>query len=182
MSLFFYWFQNKDICGVQMTESMNRLYLLIGGNEGNRFSNLMQAVTNIEIFCGELLQRSSLYETEPWGKTDQNTFLNQALLIQSELDAASTMKIILEIEEKMGRKRLEKYGSRIIDIDILFFNSDIVNMPQLKIPHPEIANRRFVLEPMNEIASGFVHPVLRKTIHELLKACTDPLSVKKIIE
>src|SRR5882757_9198939 len=98
---------------------MNKLYLLIGGNEGNRFSHLKQAVANIELFCGELLMRSSLYETAPWGKTDQPAFLNQALLIQTSLDAISVMKNILQIEENMGRKRTEKYGSRIIDIDIL---------------------------------------------------------------
>jgi 2-amino-4-hydroxy-6-hydroxymethyldihydropteridine diphosphokinase len=167
---------------LKITESMNKLYLSIGGNEGNRFSNLKQAVTNIEIFCGELLLQSSLYETAPWGKTDQHSFLNQALLIQTGLDAVSAMKIILEIEEKMGRKRKEKYGSRIIDIDILFFNNEILQLPQLKIPHPEIQNRRFVLVPMNEIASSFIHPVSHKTIRELLDECPDQLSVKKIIE
>ena len=161
---------------------MNKLYLSIGGNEGNRLSNLKQAVTNIEIFCGELLLQSSLYETAPWGKTDQPSFLNQALLIQTSHDPVSAMKIILEIEEKMGRKRTEKYGSRIIDIDILFFNNEILYLPQLKIPHPEIQNRRFVLVPMNEIASSFIHPVLKKTIRELLDECPDQLSVKKIIE
>jgi len=161
---------------------MNKLYLLIGGNEGNRFSNLKQAVTNIEIFCGELLLQSSLYETAPWGKTDQLSFLNQALLVQTSLDAPTVMKTILGIEEKMGRKRTEKYGSRIIDIDILFFNNEILHLPQLKIPHPEIQNRRFVLVPMNEIASSYIHPGLHKTIRELLDECPDHLSVKKIIE
>ena len=161
---------------------MNRLYLLIGGNVGDRSYNLKQAVTNIELFCGELLMHSSIYETAPWGKADQELFLNQALLVKTSLDAPTAMKTILEIEEKMGRKRLEKYGSRIIDIDILFFNSEIVNLPQLKIPHPQIPNRRFVLEPMNEIAAEFVHPVLRKSIQQLLKECPDMLSVKKIIE
>jgi 2-amino-4-hydroxy-6-hydroxymethyldihydropteridine diphosphokinase len=158
---------------------MNKLYLLIGGNEGNRFSYLKQAVANIEIFCGELLLQSSLYETAPWGKPDQPAFLNQALLIKTYLDAASAMKTILQIEEKMGRIRTEKYGSRVIDIDILFFNSDILHLPQLKIPHPEIQNRRFVLVPMDEIAPAFVHPVFHKTIHELLEECPDTLSVKK---
>ena len=161
---------------------MNKLYLLIGGNEGNKFSNLKQAATNIEKFCGEIVHRSSFYETAPWGKMDQPSFLNQALLIQTSLDASSAMKTFLQIEEKMGRKRIEKYGSRIIDIDILFFNSEVINLPQLKIPHPEIPNRRFVLVPMDEIAPTFVHPVLNKTIHQLLKDCTDQLSVKKIIE
>lgn len=161
---------------------MNKLYLLIGGNEGNRFSNLKQAVTNIEIFCGELLLQSSLYETDAWGKTDQHSFLNQALLIQTKLGASEMMKTVLKIEEKMGRKRTEKYGSRIIDIDILFFNREIISLPQLTIPHPEIQNRRFVLVPMNEIASSFIHPGLNRSISQLLDICPDHLRVKKIIE
>jgi len=160
---------------------MNKVYLLIGGNEGNRLSNLQQAVANIEIFCGELVLRSSLYETEPWGKKDQPAFLNQAMLIKTSLNAPSLMTAILQIEENMGRKRAEKYGSRIIDIDILFFNSEILHQPQLKIPHPEIQNRRFALAPMDEISPAFIHPLLHKSIHELLEECPDKLSVKKII-
>ena len=161
---------------------MNKMYLLIGGNEGNRLLHLKQAVANIEIFCGDLLLQSSLYETAPWGKTDQPAFLNMALLIKTELDAEWAMKTILRIEEDMGRKRVEKYGSRIIDIDILFFNNDIVQLPQLKIPPPEIPNRRFVLVPMDEIAPDLIHPVFHKTIHKLLEECPDKLSVKKIME
>ncbi len=159
---------------------MNNAYLLIGGNEGDRALHIKQAVANIEIFCGAVTRQSSIYETAPWGKADQPAFLNQALLVATALDAPSLMDVILQVEEKMGRKRMEKYGPRVIDIDILFFNDEIYNLTQLKIPHPEIQNRRFVLEPMHEIASTFVHPVLKKTIHELLGECKDKLSVKKI--
>ena len=160
---------------------MNKAYLLIGGNEGNRLFHLQQAVANIDRFCGEVIQQSSIYETAPWGKQDQPAFLNQAILIQTALDAGALMRTILEVEEKLGRKRGEKYGPRIIDIDILFFNDEIIGLPRLKIPHPEIQDRRFVLEPMNEIAPTYVHPVFKKTINQLLKECPDRLGVEKII-
>jgi 2-amino-4-hydroxy-6-hydroxymethyldihydropteridine diphosphokinase len=159
---------------------MNNVYLLTGGNEGNRHFNLSQALTNIEIFCGEIMQRSSVYETAPWGKTDQPAFLNQALQIQTAADAVSLMAALLGIEKKMGRTRKEKFGPRIIDIDMLFFNNEILHLPGLTIPHPEMQNRRFVLEPLNEIAPLLIHPVLHKNISALLKECPDMLDVKKI--
>jgi 2-amino-4-hydroxy-6-hydroxymethyldihydropteridine diphosphokinase len=159
---------------------MNKAYLLIGGNEGNRFFYLKQALLQIERFCGEIVQQSSLYETAAWGKTDQPAFLNQVLLVHTRLDASELMAAILQVEETLGRKRIEKYGSRTIDIDILFFNNEIINQPQLQIPHQEIQNRRFALEPMNEIAPGLLHPVLHKTIQQLLLECGDKLDVKKI--
>ncbi len=159
---------------------MNKAYLLIGGNEGERMDELARACRKIIEFCGPLIRRSSLYETAAWGKTDQAAFLNQALLLETSLTAPSLMEMLLGIEEKMGRKRLEKYGPRIIDIDILFFNREIINLAGLVIPHPEIQNRRFALEPMNEIASSYIPPLLQKTILELLLECPDKLDVKKI--
>jgi 2-amino-4-hydroxy-6-hydroxymethyldihydropteridine diphosphokinase len=159
---------------------MNISFLLIGGNEGDKRSQLAKACENIAGSGCRILRKSSLYETAPWGKTDQNDFFNQALQVQTALDAAILMDILLEIEEKMGRRRLEKYGSRIIDIDILFFNAEIIHSPRLIIPHPEIQNRRFVLAPMEEIAPEHVHPVLRKSIRDLLAVCPDKLEVRKI--
>src|SRR5579863_1496888 len=102
----------------------NKAYLLIGGNEGERTDELALACLNIAEFCGPVTRKSSLYETAPWGKTDQPAFLNQALLLETSLPAPSLMKELLAIEERMGRKRVEKYGPRIIDIDMLFFNDD----------------------------------------------------------
>jgi 2-amino-4-hydroxy-6-hydroxymethyldihydropteridine diphosphokinase len=157
---------------------MNISYLLIGGNEGDRESRLEEARTQIAAVA-QIRKASSLYETEPWGNADQRWFLNQALEIAPGCGAAQLMKTFLGIEEKMGRKRLVKYGSRSIDIDILFFNDAIINEPGLTIPHPEIPNRRFVLQPMDEIAASFVHPVYGRTIGELLGACSDPLQVKR---
>ncbi|HEV2482568.1 MAG TPA: 2-amino-4-hydroxy-6-hydroxymethyldihydropteridine diphosphokinase [Puia sp.] len=158
---------------------MNSSYLLIGGNEGDRKAALSEARTRISA-AGTIRQASSLYETAPWGRTDQPWFLNQALHLETPADAPTLLKTLLHIEESMGRKRLEKYGSRRIDIDILFFNDAIVRLPDLVIPHPEIANRRFVLEPLNEIAPDHYHPVLHLSVRELLLACTDRLEVKKI--
>lgn len=159
---------------------MNSSYLLIGGNEGDREAALSEARTHLSEAAGTIRQASSLYETAPWGRTDQPWFLNQALLLETEMDAAALLNTLLQIEEKMGRKRMERYGSRRIDIDILFFNDAIIDLPRLIVPHPEIANRRFVLQPLAEIAPEFCHPVLRTSVRELLQACTDPLEVKKL--
>jgi len=160
---------------------MNKAYLLTGGNEGDRYLNMQQARTNIEHICGQLLQVSSLYETAPWGKTDQADFLNQVLLIQTKWTPRELLHVILQIEEKGGRIRAEKNAPRTIDIDILFYDDLVIDEPGLSIPHPRIAARRFVLEPLNEISPGYEHPVLHKTIHQLLQECTDELAVKKII-
>jgi 2-amino-4-hydroxy-6-hydroxymethyldihydropteridine diphosphokinase len=159
---------------------MNKAYLLIGGNQGNKFDYLAHAREYIETDCGKILNRSALYETAAWGKIGQPSFLNQVLLIQTAMNAPALMKKILQIEEKIGRKRLEKYGPRIIDIDILFFNHDIIHEEGLIIPHSQIQNRRFALVPMNELSPNFMHPVLNKTIHQLLLACEDKLDVKKL--
>jgi 2-amino-4-hydroxy-6-hydroxymethyldihydropteridine diphosphokinase len=159
---------------------MNNAYLLIGGNEGDRLKYLQLARDHISQHFGKIVQQSSIYETAAWGKTDQPNFLNQVLLISTLLDAPLLMQNILLAEKKMGRLRSEKYSPRIIDIDILFYNEEIVDLPELKIPHPEIQNRRFVLVPMNEIVPQLIHPVLHKTINTLLKECMDKLDVKKI--
>jgi 2-amino-4-hydroxy-6-hydroxymethyldihydropteridine diphosphokinase len=159
---------------------MNKAYLLTGGNEGDRYRNMQQARTNIEHICGQLLQVSSLYETAPWGKTDQADFLNQVLLIETKWNPRELLQAILQIEEKGGRVRTFKNAPRTIDIDILFYNHRVIEETGLRIPHPRIADRRFVLEPLNEISPAFEHPVLHKTIHQLLLECTDELAVKKI--
>jgi 2-amino-4-hydroxy-6-hydroxymethyldihydropteridine diphosphokinase len=159
---------------------MNKAYLLTGGNEGDRYLNMQQARTNIEHICGQLLQVSSLYETAPWGKTDQADFLNQVLVIETKWNPEELLKVLLQIEEKGGRIRTIRNAPRTIDIDILFYDHLVIDEPGLRIPHPRIADRRFVLEPLNEISPEYEHPVLHKTIHQLLLECTDELAVKKI--
>ncbi len=159
---------------------MNEVFLLIGGNEGDRFRNLEAAREHINLDCGAIVSESSIYETAAWGNTHQASFLNQALVIDTDHDAETLMQTILQIEETLGRRRNVKYGPRIIDIDILFFGNAVIDLPNLKIPHTEIQNRRFALAPLFEIAPKWIHPVLNKTVEELLASCTDPLDVKKL--
>jgi 2-amino-4-hydroxy-6-hydroxymethyldihydropteridine diphosphokinase len=158
---------------------MNDAYLLTGGNIGNRLVSLQQACMKIEKQAGIVLQKSAVYETAAWGVTDQNLFLNQVLLVSTSLPPEELLHTLLHIEQELGRKRIVKMGPRIIDIDILFYNNEIISTPVLTVPHPQIANRRFVLTPLNEIAPCFVHPGLQKTIAELLEICPDNLEVKK---
>ena len=161
---------------------MSIAHLLIGGNLGDRKTNLLTAISLINEQCGPLIRSSSIYETEAWGKTDQPSFLNQALEISTSLNARQLMRKILKIEKEMGRVRKEKLGPRIIDIDILLYENEIHDLRFLKIPHPEMQNRRFVLVPLAEIKSTLQHPVLKKTIAELIEECPDNLEVKKIAE
>lgn len=114
------------------------------------------------------------------GKTDQPSFYNQALVVDTALPALELLDAILHIETSMGRRRVEKFGPRVIDIDILLFNNAHIHYPSLKVPHPELGNRRFALEPLNEIAPDVAHPVLKKTISRLLKECADTLEVRKL--
>ncbi len=158
---------------------MNKAYLLTGGNLGDREVQLATAKDLLALHCGDIVSASSLYETAAWGKTEQPAFLNQALEIATTLTARQLMRRILKVEKMMGRVREEKYGPRVIDIDILLFNNEKHNYPLLKLPHPEIQNRRFALLPLAEIAATVVHPVLNKTITTLLKECIDELPVKK---
>ena len=159
---------------------MSTAHLLIGGNLGDRKENLLTAISLINEQCGPLTRSSSVYETEAWGKTDQPSFLNLAMEISTPLNARQLMRKILKIEKEMGRVRKEKLGPRIIDIDILLYENEIHDLRFLKIPHPEMHNRRFVLVPLVEIAPTLQHPVLKKTIAELLEECPDNLQVSKV--
>jgi 2-amino-4-hydroxy-6-hydroxymethyldihydropteridine diphosphokinase len=158
---------------------MNEVYLLTGGNIGDRQRYLLQARSDIEKRCGDIIRESSLYETAAWGNEQQEAFLNQVLEVQTKQTPDEVLKTILQIEEHLGRKRELKYGPRTIDIDILFFNNEVINQPGLVIPHAEIQHRRFVLVPLNEISPYKMHPLLKKTIAQLLAECPDPLAVNK---
>ena len=156
------------------------VYLLLGSNIGDRRKHLNDALWAIETRAGVIRGRSSVYETAAWGKTNQATFYNQAIRITTFLSPAELLTTLQLIEKSMGRERKEKWGERVIDIDILFFGDQVIDTPDLKIPHPELQNRRFALIPMSEIADDLIHPKMYQTIHELLKNCSDTLAVKKI--
>ena len=158
---------------------MNVAYLLTGGNTGNRLQFLNKAAAEIKKNCGTIVLKSSVYETAPWGVKEQNSFLNQALKLSTPLFAQELLDNLLQIEESLGRIRKEKFGPRIIDIDILLFNDDVIDVRNLKVPHPELPNRRFALQCLSDIAPDIVHPVFKKTIAQILKECTDPLGVDK---
>ncbi|SRR6266487_89456 len=162
--------------------NMNKAFLLLGSNLGNRKINFEAARNVIEQQCGAIIQLSSLYETAAWGKTDQPLFLNQAIEIETEYSAKQLMEQLLKIEKMMGRERNEKYGPRIIDIDILLFNDEQYDLPFLKIPHPEMQNRRFALTPLAEIAGNVQHPGFKRSIFQLLKECPDKLAVNNYHE
>lgn len=158
---------------------MNRAWLLTGSNMGERENYLAAARLEIALQCGIVHKVSSIYETAAWGKTDQPAFLNQAIGLETTLNARQLIRRILKIEKQLGRVREEKYGPRQIDIDILLFGDEVHNYDLLKLPHPELPNRRFALLPLAEIAGDIIHPVLQLSIAELLARCPDTLEVKK---
>lgn len=155
-------------------------YLLLGTNLGNRTENLSKATAAIRMFLGRIEQQSHVYETEPWGKPHQPTFYNQAIQITTPCSPLETLHLIKQVEFLLGRDNQEKWAPRIIDIDILFFDNLSIESPLLTIPHKHIADRKFTLEPLKEIAGDFLHPVLDKTITELYLECTDPLVVRTL--
>ncbi len=159
---------------------MHITYLLLGSNLGNRMKYIASAISEIEIKLGNISRRSSLYQTASWGKHDQPDFINQVIELKTSLEPKDLLSGILGIESDFGRKRIEKWGSRTIDIDILLYDDQIVNEPELIIPHPYLAFRRFCLMPLCEIAPEFIHPVLKKNIQELLFELSDDLLVKRL--
>jgi len=129
--------------------------------------------------CGRVTSISSLYETAAWGNTNQPAFYNQAICVETTLEPENLLSRLLTIEIEMGRVREEKYGPRTIDLDILMVNDIVLDSPTLTIPHPQLHNRRFALLPLIEIAPTLLHPVLDKTMQELLLNCPDTLDVQK---
>lgn len=158
-----------------------KAYLLLGSNLGERNILLQAALEQIENRIGPVLLKSSLYETAAWGREDLPAFLNMAVVVETVFSPMPLLEEILAIEIDLGRVRHEKWGSRLIDIDIIFFGDQVIDAGnRLQIPHPYMQDRKFVLEPMAEIAPGYVHPVFKLTVSEILERLSDNLSVSKI--
>lgn len=155
----------------------HKAYLLLGSNLGQRETNLKMARSLIENSGGVILQSSKVYESAAWGKEDQPDFLNQVIKIHTSLNPHALLEKLSWVETSLGRLRKVKWGERIIDIDILFYEDEIVKDKALTLPHPGIPNRRFTLIPLNEIAPTLIHPQLDKTISQLLARCKDKLKV-----
>ena len=149
------------------TSNLQIVYLLLGSNLGNRKEILDKAINLLSQKVGVIILRSKDYETAPWGVTNQPDFLNLVVSIQTKLKPLQILEITQSIENQLGRIRKEKWGARLIDIDILFYGNEIIDEPNLKIPHPLLQERDFALSPLAEIAPDFVHPVLGETISEL---------------
>ena len=164
-----------------MQPAANRRYinvfLSLGSNLDDRRTNLRRAAALINKEIGKIAKSSSLYETEPWGNTDQPAFLNQVVMANTTLDPRGLLEAITRIEREMGRQRKEKWGPRTIDVDILFYGKRVIRDKGLEIPHPELPQRGFVLVPMMEIAPDFEHPTLKKPMDELYMECTDESAV-----
>lgn len=158
---------------------MTEVYLLLGCNTGNCTENIDNALHLIEFRCGSIIAQSSIYETEAWGNKEQSDFLNVAVKLYTNLSPQNLLTALKGIELEVGRTATEKWGPREMDIDILLYGKEIIELDELKVPHPLMTERRFSLEPLNEIAFDLVHPGLQKTIHLLLKECKDKGVVKK---
>jgi|SRR5690606_15115378 len=156
---------------------MNIVYLLTGANIGNPRQQLNDAKIEIAERVGKIIKESSIYESEAWGVEDQPIFLNQVLEVITPHSASKVLQTIQQIELVLGRIRTQRWGSRTIDIDILYYNTDIIHEPDLQVPHPYIQERNFTLIPLTEIAPNFEHPIFKKTNQQLLMDSKDPLNV-----
>ena len=156
------------------------VFLLLGSNQGDPMTRLAEAATKIAEIAGKIRAASAVYRTEAWGLQHQPDFYNQVLWIETSHTSQTLLNELLAIEESMGRVRLQKWGPRIIDIDLLFYDQQVIDVPGLQLPHPGIPHRKFTLLPLSEVAPDFIHPVSGKNIRTLLEECTDPLRVEKV--
>ncbi|MDA3853781.1 MAG: 2-amino-4-hydroxy-6-hydroxymethyldihydropteridine diphosphokinase [Bacteroidales bacterium] len=158
-------------------------YLILGSNSGDKENLLRHAITLLDQKLGQIIATSSVYETAAWGYTSENSYLNQALSIETPHSPLEVLHITQLIEKRLGRSSKsvnEIYTDRPIDIDILFYDNKVVNHPKLTIPHPHLCERRFVLVPINELAPELCHPIRQKTMRQLLSSCDDKLAVRKL--
>lgn len=158
---------------------MANVFFLLGSNLGDKIRQLAEARLQISRLIGPIITASSVYKTAAWGNQNQDDFLNQVIEVKTEKEPYAVLRITQKIEIRAGRKRIEKWGARTLDIDILLWENKVITDAELQIPHPGIPDRRFTLIPLAEIASQLIHPTLQKTIRQLLADCPDNLPVEK---
>jgi 2-amino-4-hydroxy-6-hydroxymethyldihydropteridine diphosphokinase len=164
-----------------LSQKKHRAYLSLGSNVGDRFGYLQQAVTRLNEKA-QIRTISSMYQTAPVGRISQNDFFNLALELETHCSPHDLMDVLLDIETHLGRRRLERWGPRTIDIDIIFYEDRIIHADGLSIPHPHYAERNFVLIPLAEIAGDFVCPIRKIPISRILEKSKDPQAVKKLTQ
>lgn len=169
ISFFFSCFLEKYLCS-----KMNKVALLLGSNLDNRLNLLYSATNLLEKKAGAIIAKSSIYETPPWGYESENSYLNRVLIIETSLSPSDLLDKCLETELDLGRIRIsESYTDRTIDIDIILYNEDVIDLPNLSIPHPKMQDRRFCLVPLNEVVPEWNVPTFNKTVASLLQECPD---------
>ena len=162
-----------------MKQKIETSYLLLGGNVGDRVSYLRSGVDLLRCNAGCIVSLSTVYESEPWGFDDPCRFLNQAVVLETNLSPHVLLECIQQIEQMLGRLRThDGYHARTIDIDILLYGARVINTPELVIPHPRMAERMFVLKPMADLAPDLEHPVLHQSMTHLKEQCADRKQVR----
>lgn len=160
---------------------MIKIYLLLGGNLGDKKKVFEETTRLLNEQVGTITRQSHIYETEPWGFESSDLFWNQVLELSVSISAEEVLERTQQIEQQLGRTRKgQQYDSRIIDIDILFYGDQVLSLEKLTVPHPRIQERKFVLVPLNEIVPELMHPVLQKSIGQLLHESTDQLRVERV--
>lgn len=160
---------------------MEKLVLILGGNLGDREKLILEAKLRLQQFVGEIVQESKIYETQAWGGQSNGNYLNQVVVLISELEPLQVLEKIQAIELELGRERQIKWGDRTMDIDILYFGNQIIKSALLTVPHPYISKRKFVLVPLMDVLPEFIHPIHQRSHHDLLERLNDDLDVLEFI-